>query len=157
MDVRDLRQKLDSLEATLSTWGAKSGDLADLRRLADALAPFDDLTVAMFCNQLGRLTSDGAPVQRAKGAAKAKLDEGLVARFVSAFSSEDLDYGSLQSNLAELKRDAKAKVPELSAIASQLAGAEGKYSKKTALEKIEAVVRRRLDTRRRMEGTSGVF
>lgn len=80
-----------------------------------------------------------------------------MARFVAAFSSEVLDYAALQSTLSELSIDKKAKVPELSAIASQLAGAEGKYNKKTALEKIEAVVRRRLDTRRRMEGTSGLF
>lgn len=141
----------------MSTWGAKSSDLADLKRLAEALAPFDDLTVAAFCNQLGRLTADGAPAPRARGATKAQLDEGLVARFVAAFSSEVLDYAALQSTLSELSIDKKAKVPELSAIASQLAGAEGKYNKKTALEKIEAVVRRRLDTRRRMEGTSGLF
>jgi hypothetical protein len=159
MDVRDLRQRLDSLEAMLSTWGAKPGEFADLKRLIDALASFDDLTVAAFCNQLGRLTADGvaAPVPRAKAVAKPKFDEGLVSRFVSVFSSEDLDYSVLQSTLAELSNEKKAKVPELSAIASQLAGAAGKYNKKTALEKIEAVVRRRLDTRRRMEGTSGVF
>lgn len=141
----------------MSAWGGKSSDLADLRRLVDALAPFDDLTVAMFCSRLGRLTSDDAPGPRARAAVKAKLDEELVSRFVAAFSSEALDYASLQSSLAELKADAKAKVPELSAIASQLAGSQGKYNKKTAIEKIEAVVRRRLDTRRRMEGTSGVF
>jgi len=141
----------------LLTWGAKSGDLADLKRLADALSPFDELTVAAFCNQLGGLTSEGVSAPRAKGAAKPKVDDSLVARFVSAFSSEALDYPTLQTTLNELKSDAKAKVPELSAIASQLAGAEGKYNKKTALEKIEAVVRRRLDTGRRMEGTSGII
>ncbi len=157
MDVRDLRQKLDSLEATLSAWGARSSDLTDLKRLTDALAPFDDLTVAAFCNQLGRLTSDGAPAPRGRGATKAQLDEGLVTRFVSAFSSEALDYAALQSTLSELSNEKKAKVPELAAIASQLSGAEGKYNKRTALEKIEAVVRRRLDTRRRMDGTSGIF
>jgi hypothetical protein len=143
----------------LSTWGAKSGDLADLKRFTEALASFDDLSVAAFCKQLGSLSADGAaaPAPRAKSAAKSKLDEALVAQFVSAFSSEALDYGALQSTLAELRVDNRAKVPELSAIASQLAGADGKYNKKTAMEKIEAVVRRRLDTRRRMEGTSGVF
>jgi hypothetical protein len=157
MDVRDLRQKLDSFEAILSTWGAKSGDLADLKRLTEALASFDDLSVAAFCKQLGDLTSDGASRPRAKAVATSRLDESLVARFVSALSSEDLDYAALQSTLGELSNEKKAKVPELSAIASQLAGADGKFNKKTALEKIEAVVRRRLDTRRRMEGTSGVF
>jgi len=138
-------------------WGAKPGELADLKRIDDALTRFDDLSVAALCNQLGSLTSDGAAVPRAKVAAKPKLDEALVARFVSAFSLGELDYSGLQSALAELSNEKKAKVPELSAIASQLAGADGKYNKKTALEKIEAVVRRRLDTRRRMEGTSGVF
>jgi hypothetical protein len=113
--------------------------------------------VAAFCKQLGSLTSDGTPAPRAKAVAKPKLDEALVARFVSAFSSDALDYASLQSTLAELSNEKKAKIPELTAIASQLAGADGKYNKKSALEKIEAVARRRLDTRRRMEGTSGVF
>jgi len=141
----------------LSTWGAKSGDLADLKRLVDALAPFDELTVAAFCSQLGRLTSEGAPAARPKPPAKPKFDEALVSHFVTAFSSEALDYSGLQSILDALRDDKKAKAPELSAIASQLAGAEGKYNKKTALEKVEAVVRRRLDTRRRMEGTSGIF
>ena len=59
--------------------------------------------------------------------------------------------------MAELEADKRAKVPELTAIASQLAGVEGKYNKRSALEKIDAVVRRRLDTRRRLEGTSGIF
>lgn len=86
-----------------------------------------------------------------------KLDEALVAHYVAAFGSEALDYAILQSTLADLSADTKAKGPELSAIASRLAGTEGKYNKTKALEKIEAVVRRRLDTRRRMEGTSGVF
>jgi len=141
----------------LSAWGGKSGDLADLKRLADALAPFDALTVAMFCNQLSRLTPDGAPGVRTRPSPKPKIDASLVSRFVSAFSSEALDYSTLQSTLSELRNDKKAKVPELSAIASQLAGAEGKYNRQSALEKIEAVVRRRLDTRRRLEGTSGIF
>ncbi len=142
----------------LSTWGAKSGDLSDLKRLADALAPFDDLTVAAFCNRLGRLISEDAPPPKSsKSSAKGKVDESIVARFVATFSADTLDYAGLQSALVELSSDGKAKVPELSAIASQLAGADGRYNKKTALEKIEAVVRRRLDTRRRLEGTSGIF
>lgn len=141
----------------LSAWGAKSGDLADLKRLTEALAPFDDLSVTAFCNQLGSLASGGVPAPRVKAAAKPKFDEALVARFVSAFSSEQLDYAGLQSTMIELRNENKAKVAELTAIASQLAGVEGKYNKNTALEKIDAVVRRRLDTRRRMEGTSGVF
>jgi hypothetical protein len=156
MQIRDLRQKLDSLEAMLSTWGARSGDITDLKRLAAALTPFDDLTVAAFCNLLGRLTSDGEQPDGLQPT-KPKLDEAVVAQFVCAFSSETLDYSGLQSTLIDLKSEKRARVPELSAIASRLAGADGKYSKKTALEKIEAVVRRRLDTRRRMEGTSGIF
>lgn len=141
----------------MSTWGAKSGDLADLRKLADALEPFDELTVAAFCNQLGRLTSDGAVAQRARPQIRPKFDEQLVAHYVARFSAEALDHAGLKSALAELEADKKAKVHELTAIASQLAGAEGKYNKKTALEKIDSVVRRRLDTRRRLEGTSGIF
>ena len=157
MDVRDLRQRLTSLEATLSTWGAKSSDLADLKRLADALEPFDALTVSAFCNQLAQLTSEGAPPPRAKSSAKAKFDEQLAAHYVAKFTAESLDHAGLTPALADLEADKKAKGPELAAIASQLAGAEGKYNKKTALEKIDAVVRRRLDTRRRLDGTSGIF
>jgi predicted DNA-binding transcriptional regulator YafY len=157
MDVRDLRQRLASLEATLSTWGAKAGEIAELKRFTDALASFDNMSVAAFCKQLGGMTSDGTTTPRAEVRAKKKLDEGLVDQYVAAFGSEALDYATLQSTLADLSADTKAKVPELSAIASRLAGAERKYNKSKALEKIEAVVRRRLDTRRRMEGTSGVF
>jgi hypothetical protein len=141
----------------LSTWGAKSGDIADLKRLSEALAVFDDLTVAAFCNKLGGLTAAGPQVARPKPSPGAKFDEATVTRFVGTFSSDMLDYAALQSALIELSNDKRAKVPELTAIASQLAGVEGKYNKKSALEKIEAVVRRRLDTRRRMEGTSGIF
>lgn len=103
------------------------------------------------------LRSDQGSVARPKPPAKPKFDEAVVSQFVSTFVAETLDYAGLQTALSELKNEAKAKVPELSAIASRLAGTDGKYNKKTALEKIEAVVRRRLDTRRRMEGTSGVF
>lgn len=141
----------------MSTWGAKSSDLADLKRLADALEPFDALSVPAFCNQLGQLTSEGAPTSRARTPAKSKFDEQLAAHYVATFTSETLDHAGLKSALAELEADKKVKVPELTAIASQLAGIEGKYNKKTALEKIDAVVRRRLDTRRRLDGTSGIF
>jgi hypothetical protein len=141
----------------LSTWGAKSGDLADLKRLTEALASFDDLSVSAFCKQLGGSTFGGATTTRTKVPGKTKLDESLVEHYVAAFCSEALDYATLQSTLEDLGADPKARGPELSAIASRLAGAEGKYNKAKALEKIEAVVRRRLDTRRRMEGTSGVF
>lgn len=141
----------------MSAWGAKQGDLADLKRLADALEPFDQLSVSAFCNQLGQLTSEGAPAPRARAPTKTKFDERLTAHYVATFTSETLDHAGLKSALAELEADKKAKVPELTAIASQLAGVDGKYNKKSALEKIDAVVRRRLDTRRRLEGTSGVF
>jgi hypothetical protein len=141
----------------LSTWGAKSGDLTDLKRLADALEPFDYLSVQAFCNQLGQLSSERAPASRLRTPSKSKCDEQLAARYVALFSAEELDHAGLKSALAELGADKKVKVPELTAIASQLSGVESKYNKKTALEKIEAVVRRRLDTRRRLDGTSGIF
>jgi hypothetical protein len=64
----------------------------------------------------------------------------------------------MQTRFTELRNDKLAKVLELTAIASRLAGVEVKFkSKAAALEKIEAVVRRRLDTGRRLEGTSGAF
>lgn len=138
-------------------WGAKSGDLSDLKRLSDALAPFDELTVAAFCGRLGALTFDGAPASRPRAPAKAKFDEQLAAYYVATFTSDSLDHAGMKSAMAELEADKRAKVPELTAIASQLAGVEGKYNKRSALEKIDAVVRRRLDTRRRLEGTSGIF
>ena len=121
------------------------------------MEPFDALSVSVFCNQLGHLTSEGGPPSRPRTSAKPKFDEQLAAHYVATFTSEALDHAGLKSALAELEADKKAKVPELSAIASQLAGADGKYNKKSALEKIDTVVRRRLDTRRRLEGTSGIF
>jgi hypothetical protein len=141
----------------LSTWGAKSGDLTDLKRLADALEPFDALSVSGFCNQLSRLTAESAPSGLARPPTNAKLDEQLVAAYLTTFTAEALDHAGLRSALAELEGDKKAKGSELSAIASQLAGADGKYNRKKALEKIESVVRRRLDTGRKLEGTSGIF
>jgi hypothetical protein len=158
MHVRELRQKLESLQTTLSTWGARSSDIVDLKRLAEALGHFDDLTVAAFCNQLSTLAAGDSAAARVKSSSKTQPNESYVARYVAALSGDTLDHATMHTRLTELRDDKLAKVPELTAIASRLTGVEVKFrSKAAALEKIEAVVRRRLDTGRRLEGTSGAF
>lgn len=101
----------------------------------------------------------GAQESRAsKPSAKSKIDDALVRKHVAAFSADDLSYSTMHELLDELRGDKKAKLPELKAIASQLSGVDVGFKNKTdALSKIETVVRRRLDTGRRLEGTSGIF
>lgn len=89
---------------------------------------------------------------------KSKIDDALVQKHVSALSADDLSYSTMHELLDELRNDKKAKLPELKAIASHLSGVEASFKNKSeALDKIETVVRRRLDTGRRLEGTSGIF
>jgi len=157
--VRELREKLQSLEATLSTWGAKSSELADLNRLLEVLRHFDEQTVVAFCNQLNSLAAGSVEGSRsAKPIGKSKIDDALVQRHVVGLNADDLSYSTMHELLDGLRSDKKVKLPELKAIASHLSGVDVSFKNKTeALDKIETVVRRRLDTGRRLEGTSGIF
>jgi len=115
--------------------------------------------VEAFCNQLNALALGEAQESRpSKPSGKTKSDDTLVQKYVSAFSADDLSYSTMHELLDELRGDKKAKLPELKSIASQLSGVEASFKNKSeALEKIETVVRRRLDTGRRLEGSSGIF
>jgi hypothetical protein len=143
----------------LSTWGARGGEVGAFRKLLEALRQFDEQTVAAFCTQLNALASVGVQESRpSKSSGKSKIDDALAQKYVLAFSAEDLSYSTMHEWLDVLRGDKKAKLPELKAIASHLSGVEASFKNKSeALDKIETVIRRRLDTGRRLEGTSGIF
>jgi hypothetical protein len=130
-----------------------------LNRLEQVLGHFDDLTVAALCSRLDDLAARGSQLSRTPRAiGKSARNEGVIEKYGTALSSDELTYSALFDLIGELRADKKAKLPELTAIASRLSGVDGVFKNKTAaLEKIEAVVRRRLDTGRRLEGTSGIF
>ncbi len=130
-----------------------------MNKLLETLRQFDEQTVAAFCNQLNALALGGVQESRSsKPSGRSKIDDALVQKHVSALSAGDLSYSTMHELLDELRNDKKAKLPELKAIASHLSGVEASFKNKSeALDKIETVVRRRLDTGRRLEGTSGIF
>lgn len=142
------------------TWGVKSTDLSDLRRLAQALSNFDNIKVSDLCSELEGIGAGGERFvpKKAKKGGKSKLDSATVDKYVEELTDEALNYDSMQSILSNLASDRAAKMSELTAIASKLAGVDSTFKNKgEAQGKIESIVRRRLDTSRRLQGTSGIF
>lgn len=142
-----------------STWGVKSADIDDLRRLSQALSNFDDIRVLDLCSELEAVSAGGErPVQKKPKRSKSNLDTAVVDVYVEKLNNEALNYDVMQVILTELLHDKAARKSELTAIASKLAGVDSTFKNKSeAQDKIESIVRRRLDTRRRLQGTSGIF
>ncbi|MEQ1577128.1 MAG: hypothetical protein ABL894_05700, partial [Hyphomicrobium sp.] len=119
------------------------------------------LTVSEFCNRIENSAHAPNPLigqaLKAKGR-QAVADDALVSHYVGSLSATNLDRPTFQTILADLEANKNAKMPELTTIAIQLSGVEAKFKNKSdALAKIDAIVRRRLDTDRRLAGTSGAF
>lgn len=157
MKISDAITRLKQLEAMLASWNCKSTDLADLIRLADALEPFSELSVVEFSKLLARLNDNGAPTTP-KSQKKPAVSQEIVSSYASKLLLPGLSRVDALELLAVMKADKSAKLAELAAIADAVAGSAQKFNKRAdALSAIERWIRRRFDTIRDLDGTSGTF
>ena len=150
---------LEELQALLSSWGCKAGNVVDLKRISDLLVSYDELTVSEFSRRVEiALTGEGGGVRARANRTSKKVDEDKVGEYIERLTAPGLDRLGYMPIFSELRADKKVRGAELSIIANRLTHSDSKYRNKSdAISSMEAWVNCKFDTERRLSGTAGIF
>ena len=158
MQVKELRQGLQTLQVTLSAWESKAARVKDFERLLELLAGYDEMSVAEFCRRAESALANADGSRRVSKTSGQAPKESVVSNYVEKLTSADLDRMKLIAILSEIKADKKVRVIDMKAIANSLSGSDEAFrTKNAAMKTIEGWAHRKLDTERRIKGTSGIF
>lgn len=122
--MKELREGLAKLTELLSQWQAKAGALEDFARLQALLSAHDDLSVKAFCDFAEKAMSSGGaqpvPKRAAKAEPSARID--VVEAYLRELQNVGSDQDAFSSVIKRLDKDKKARIQELSKIATEYCG-----------------------------------
>lgn len=149
MKVSDFRAGLGDLQTALRRWGATK-QAAEVDSLTEALAEFDDLTVAELVRRIKAINAKPRPSKAARPLDVAAIERHLAALKAAAHSSDAFD-DAVDQVVADKKQLPPAELKEL---ARQFGGS---VPAKTSRPAIAAFLRaRRLEMRRQEIGRAHV-
>ena len=158
MKVSELRTGLQALQTMLSSWECKAKNIADLERIIDLLANYDDLSVKDLSRRIEDALSGEGREAGPTARKSSEVNEAKVTEYMDKLGAPNLDRLSYMAILSELRADKKARVVELNDIANRLTHENNNYrNKNDAIASMEGWVHRKFDTERRLSRTNDLF